>query len=253
MQTADERLALCGLLRPNASADHCGSSGGELTREADNGIGSNATNLGHPIRRPGGELAGEVIKVGAGPARKLKVCETLLEHHAPHAGGEDGVRTGTKLDVFVALLGGASADRVDADDARAMSIARLLHEVPVVMACREHVDAPEKDEAALRHLLRVEAKRQSFPFNGHRRNGARSTRLTARAKCMEQTHRRAHLHNPHRAHVAVRQQRFRTMFVNDGGESSAITSIAVFHETRSNCPAPFGPTRRSGCSRRSGA
>ena len=65
--------------------------------------------------------------------------------------------------MFVALLGSAGADRVDADDARAMSLASLLYEMPVVMACREHVDAPEKDEATVRHLLRVEANGNPSP------------------------------------------------------------------------------------------
>ncbi len=206
----------CG---PTPARINRGSGGSELTSEANDCLGSDATNLGHPIRRPGGELGGKVFKVRAGPAREFKVRETLLEHYAPHPGGEDGVRTGTRLNVFVALLGRAGPDRVNADDAGGMSMARLLHEVPMVMAGRQHVDAPEKDEAALRHLLGVEAKRQSFPFNGDRRNGAWSTRLAARTKGMEQTHRRARLHNPHGAHVAVRQQRFRPVFVGVRGET----------------------------------
>ena len=78
---------------------------------------------------------------------------------------------------------------------------------------------PEKDEAAVRHLLRVEAKWQSFSRDRYRGDAADATGLTARAKGMEQAHRRAHLHDPHRAHVAVRQQRFRTVLVDDGGET----------------------------------
>jgi hypothetical protein len=36
---------------------------------------------------------------------------------------------------------------------------------------------------------------------------------------MEQAHQRAQLHDPHGAHVAVGQQRFGTVFVDDGGET----------------------------------
>ena len=154
VQSTDEGFPLRRLLRPNASADHRRSRGGELTRETDNSLGLESAYLRDSFRRPRRDLGGEVIEVRAGSARKVEVRQPLLEHHARHAGRKDRIRPGAKLDVLFALARRTGADRVDADDACAVASARLLNEVPMVVACGEKVAAPKQDEAAVGELPR---------------------------------------------------------------------------------------------------
>ena len=219
MQRANESFAVRALLRPDAGADEGRSRLRELARKPHHGLRVDPAHLGHAIRRPWRDRCRDGIEIGAGAACEVEVRKSLLEHHAGHARGENGVGAGTERDVLVALPRRPRADRVEADHPRAMTPARLLDEMPVMMAGRQDVDAPQQDQAAVHGGFGVEAERQAFLRGLVGGDVADAAADAACAECVEEPHRAAKLHDPHRAEIAVRQQRLRAVRGCDGGET----------------------------------
>ena len=112
--------------------------------------------------------------------------------------------------VLVTGTCGSGSDRIDADDPGAALTARLIHEVPVVMARREQVRAPEQYETAVHNVFRVKAMRMPLLREHISGSTADASVEPRRPERMEDSHQGAALDDTHRAEVVQRQDRLRT-------------------------------------------
>jgi hypothetical protein len=151
-------------------------------------------------RLPAQRVGGEVIGV-----------QPVVAHQLMHqCQRQRTVGARAQGDVFVALVGRFGAARVDADDARAVSLG-LLHLAPEMQVAGNRVAAPDQDQLRLGKELHfhadLAAKRlQQRLAAGSGANGAiqlRRTQPVEEARC----HALA-LHQSHGAGIAVGQYRF---------------------------------------------
>ena len=124
-----------------------------------------------------------------------------------HAQRQRGVGAGQQGDVLVALVGGFSAARVDADEARAIALG-LLRQAPEMQVAGNRVAAPDQDQLGLGeelnlhpHLAAQRARERLAAGCGA--NGA-VEQAGAQGVKKAPIHRFA-LHQPHGAGVAVGQ------------------------------------------------
>ena len=188
----------------------------------------------------------------------LAVLRAHVDDHPQQPERERGVGARERRQVLVGALGRARAQRVDRDDVRA-ALARREHELPQVVAARERVRAPQQDQVGLGERLRVHPGRgpgrvagapasppPSRPSSGGATRRARSTAAARRGPPAPGCSRAC------RCPGTARSPRRRTPS-RTSCSRSAISASASSHEIRSKRPSPFAPTRRSGCSSRSGA
>ena len=143
----------------------------------------------------------------------VAILQPACEQHVHHSQRERAVGSRPDRDPVIALCGGAGADRIDADDARA-TFAGAQHEGPQMWIRRQRVRPPQQHEIALGNSFGigadVGADRHAHPDGaGHRADRAIESRG---AELMEEAsiHRRA-LQQAHRAGVGVGQDRLRSV------------------------------------------
>ena len=115
-----------------------------------------AANRRHPLRipeqralaqrRPSERVTFEVIVI-------QPIVGDQLMHHAQC---QRGVGAGQQGDVLVALVGGFSAARIDADEARAIALG-LLRQAPEMQVAGNRVAAPDQDQLGLGKELNLHA------------------------------------------------------------------------------------------------
>jgi hypothetical protein len=146
-------------------------------------------------------------------------------------------------DVFVALVGRFGAARVDADDARAVSLG-LLHLAPEMQVAGNRVAAPDQDQLRLGKELHFHADLAAKRLHqrlaaGSGANGAiqlRRTQPVEEARC----HALA-LHQAHGAGIAVGQYRFGLACGNGVEARGDVAQRFAPTPTGSKRPAPLGP------------
>ena len=142
--------------------------------------------LRRALRRPLRRALAQLLDAERVLRDVVVVLQVLGEQHVHHAERERRVRARPDRDPLVALSRGARADRIDADDRRAL-LARLQHERPEVRVRRERVRAPEEDEVASqadRLPCRRRCSRRPSSASPHRRPSSRSCdRASTRRVC----------------------------------------------------------------------
>ncbi len=110
--------------------------------------------------------------------------------------------------MLVGTLGGAGRAGVDGHDSRAVLLAGLGHEVPVVVTRGEHVGPPHDDELGVDDVLGVEADGEAFGGEGVAGLAADAPLEPARPHRMEEPAERVVLYHAQRPEVVEGHERF---------------------------------------------
>jgi hypothetical protein len=213
-----------------------------------------AAQLRHARRVERLRAFGELLEAERVAGDVVAIEPVLAHQHVDQAQGERAVGARQQRDVLVALLGGERAVRVDRDQLGAAPLG-LLRAGPQVQVAGDRVGAPEDDEPGVGKALHLRAGARAERV-GHRLRtggGADGAVEQAGTELVEEALRHAlALHQPHGAGVAVRHDALR---VDRGDLLQARGNVVERAGPSSRARTglrPCLPTRRIGCSRRSG-
>ncbi len=180
-----------------------------VVREPDELLARDAAGRCDAIGRPLAHALGERVEADRIAVDVVAIDPSAVDQQMHDAECERRVGARQQRDVLVALVSGGAAVRVDGDQSRAAPL-RLLRARPEMQVRRDRIAAPDQDQPAVDVRLDVHAHRRAD--NGRPAGlacGCADRPVEQRcAEAMEESpvHRRA-LQQPHRACIAVRQDR----------------------------------------------
>ncbi len=230
---------------------------GELLRERNDVLGIDTRDLGRgrdgTSTRP---RCDELVDAGRVRVDEGAVDEALAIEMAHHAEHERHVGAGPQREVTIGPSRHRGATGID-DDQAAPCRAGLAARAAGSGCSRSQGSRPTPRQLAVHHVERIgrQHRAERRLRRGAVRGGTDRVRHAARTSSSEQAPREtAPTQRPGRRVVEVRHDRpDRAPPRRSPRRSAATRSSASSHDATRNSPAPFGPTRTSGVSTRSGA